>query len=66
MAKLVPCPKCESLDVYSNSLPGGIRTECDGCGYKGFIEGGAAVLQITQDFWSAIHQILWLGYVTCD
>lgn len=30
---------------------------------KGYIEGGAAGMAISKDFWDAIHQILWLGYV---
>ena len=28
-----------------------------------WIEGGASGLTITKDFWDAINEILWLGYV---
>jgi hypothetical protein len=30
---------------------------------KEYIEGGASGLSITKEFWDAINQILWLGYV---
>ena len=30
---------------------------------QGWIEGGATGLAITKEFWDAINQILWLGYV---
>lgn len=30
---------------------------------KGYIEGGAGGMSISKDFWDAIHQIMWLGYV---
>lgn len=30
---------------------------------KGYIEGGASGMAISKDFWDAINQILWLGYV---
>ena len=33
---------------------------------KGWIEGGASGLTITKEFWDAINQILWLGYVNHD
>lgn len=29
----------------------------------GFIEGGASGLAITKEFWDAMSEILWLGYV---
>jgi hypothetical protein len=32
----------------------------------GYIEGGAGGLRISKDFWDAIHEILWVGYVACD
>lgn len=32
----------------------------------GWIEGGASGLAITKEFWDAINQILWLGYVAYD
>lgn len=41
MPKLIPCPKCASVDVWSSSLSGGIRTECDGCGHQGPIRATA-------------------------
>ena len=31
---------------------------------KKWIEGGASGLRISKEFWDAINQILWLGYVT--
>jgi hypothetical protein len=30
---------------------------------RGFIEGGASGLSITKEFWNALCEILWLGYV---
>lgn len=30
---------------------------------KGFIEGGASGLAISEEFWNAMHQILWASYV---
>ena len=30
---------------------------------EGHIEGGAAGLSITKEFWDAMSEILWLGYV---
>lgn len=33
---------------------------------QGWIEGGAGGLIITKEFWDAITQILWLGYVAYD
>ncbi|MDU5780722.1 MAG: hypothetical protein E6Z83_07920 [Pantoea sp.] len=30
---------------------------------RGFIEGGASGLGVTKEFWDAINQILWLGYI---
>lgn len=33
---------------------------------KGWIEGGASGLAITKEFWDAINQILWAGYVAHD
>lgn len=30
---------------------------------KGWIEGGASGLAITKEFWDALSEILWLGYV---
>ena len=30
---------------------------------KGWIEGGAAGMGITKEFWDAINEILWMGYV---
>lgn len=30
---------------------------------KGYIEGGAGGLTITKEFWDAMCEILWLGYV---
>ena len=30
----------------------------------GWIEGGAAEMSISKEFWDAIHELLWLGYVT--
>lgn len=30
---------------------------------RGWIEGGADGLAITEDFWNAMNAILWLGYV---
>lgn len=30
---------------------------------RGFILGGASGLAISKDFWDAINEILWLGYV---
>lgn len=54
MPMLIPCPKCQSTDVWSNSMSGGIRTECDGCGYHGPIRDTA---QQSQDAWLAqAHQ----------
>lgn len=29
----------------------------------GWIEGGASGLSITKEFWDAINEILWIGYV---
>ncbi len=29
----------------------------------GHIEGGAGGLAITKEFWDAIHELIWLGYV---
>jgi len=29
----------------------------------GFIEGGASGLKVSKEFWDAMHEILWLGYV---
>lgn len=31
---------------------------------RGWISGGASNFGATQEFWSAMHPILWLGYVT--
>lgn len=33
---------------------------------NGWIEGGAAGLGISKDFWDAIHEILWMAYVDYD
>jgi hypothetical protein len=33
---------------------------------KGFIEGGASGLSITKQFWDAINEILFLGYVDIE
>lgn len=33
---------------------------------KGYIEGGAAGIQITKEFWDAVHEILFLGYVDIE
>jgi hypothetical protein len=33
---------------------------------KGFIEGGASDLAISKDFWDALHEILWIGYVDIE
>ena len=33
---------------------------------KGWIEGGALGMEISKDFWDAINEILWLGYVDID
>ncbi len=30
---------------------------------RGFIEGGAAGMAISEEFWNALHAILFLGYV---
>lgn len=30
---------------------------------KEYVEGGASGLSITKEFWDAINQILWLGYI---
>lgn len=30
---------------------------------KGYIEGGASGLAITKEFWDAICELIWLGYV---
>ena len=30
---------------------------------KGWIEGGAAGLMVSKEFWDAIHEILWISYV---
>lgn len=30
---------------------------------RGWIEGGAPDMAISKDFWTAIHEILWLAYV---
>ena len=30
---------------------------------KGYIEGGASGLAITKEFWNAICELVWLGYV---
>lgn len=30
---------------------------------KGWIEGGAGGLAITEEFWEAINRLIWLGYV---
>jgi hypothetical protein len=30
---------------------------------KEYIDGGASGLAITKEFWDAINQILWIGYV---
>lgn len=30
---------------------------------KGWIEGGAAGMSITREFWDAMNEILWLSYV---
>ena len=32
----------------------------------GFIEGGASGLGVTKEFWDAISDILWLGYVAWE
>jgi len=32
----------------------------------GWIEGGAGGLAISKDFWDAINELIWIGYVTCD
>ena len=31
---------------------------------NGWIEGGASGLSISKEFWDAINQLLWVGYVT--
>ena len=33
---------------------------------KGWIEGGVEGLRITKEFWDAINEILWLGYVAIE
>ena len=33
---------------------------------KGYIEGGASGLSITKQFWDAINEILFLGYVDIE
>jgi len=33
---------------------------------KGFIAGGAGGFMVTKEFFDAIHEILWLGYVYYD
>lgn len=33
---------------------------------RGFIEGGASGLAITKEFWDAITELIWLGYVDID
>ena len=30
---------------------------------RGWIEGGAAGMAMTEEFWSAMHELLWMGYV---
>lgn len=30
---------------------------------RGWIEGGASELSVTKEFWDAMSEILWLGYV---
>lgn len=31
---------------------------------RGWISGGAVDLEVTEKFWHAMHDLLWLGYVT--
>lgn len=31
---------------------------------RGWIRGGASDLEATEEFWHAMHDLLWLGYVT--
>lgn len=33
---------------------------------RGFIEGGVSGIGVTKDFWDALNQILWLGYVAYE
>jgi hypothetical protein len=32
----------------------------------GWIEGGASGLSMTKEFWTAMHEILWVAYATYD
>ncbi len=33
---------------------------------KGWVEGGALGLSITKEFWDALNEIVWLGYVAYE
>ncbi len=33
---------------------------------KGWVEGGASGLSITKEFWDALNEIVWLGYVAFE
>lgn len=49
--------------IDTRKINGDERTILSEWRQKGYIEGGAGGMSISKDFWDAIHQIMWLGYV---